>query len=61
MPIYGFTCLTCGHAFDRLQKVKDENPACPLCNKPTARQLSAPGFQLKGTGWYATDFRSKPK
>ncbi|NBX61619.1 MAG: zinc ribbon domain-containing protein [Betaproteobacteria bacterium] len=60
MPIYAYKCGACGLAKDQLQKISD--PAltdCPQCGKPSfSKQLSAPGFQLKGSGWYATDFRS---
>ena len=59
MPIYAYKCASCGHAKDVLQKVSD--PAlteCPECGKPSfAKQLTAAGFQLKGSGWYATDFK----
>ena len=59
MPIYAYKCASCGHAKDVLQKVSD--PAltdCPECGKATfAKQLTAAGFQLKGSGWYATDFK----
>ena len=59
MPIYAYKCASCGHAKDVLQKVSD--PAltdCPECGKSTfAKQLTAAGFQLKGSGWYATDFK----
>lgn len=63
MPIYEYQCEACGHAFDVRQKMSD-NPikTCPECNKDEAKRLvSAAGFQLKGTGWYATDFKDKPK
>ena len=60
MPIYAYKCGACGFAKDQLQKISD--PAltdCPQCGKPSfSKQLSAPGFQLKGSGWYATDFKS---
>jgi hypothetical protein len=60
MPIYAYKCGSCGFAKDHLQKISD--PAltdCPQCGKPSfSKQLSAPGFQLKGSGWYATDFKS---
>jgi putative FmdB family regulatory protein len=63
MPIYEYRCLACGHQFDQLQKVDD--PAlidCPECAKPRLEKLvSAPSFQLKGTGWYVTDFRNNEK
>ena len=59
MPIYAYKCGACGFAKDHLQKISD--PAltdCPQCGKPSfSKQLSAPGFQLKGSGWYATDFK----
>ncbi|MFC4621828.1 FmdB family zinc ribbon protein [Comamonas nitrativorans] len=59
MPIYAYRCGACGHTKDVLQKLSD--PAltqCPACHAPAfGKQLTAPGFQLKGTGWYATDFK----
>lgn len=61
MPIYEYQCTNCHHHFDLMQKISDE-PAkqCPECNKDTLTKLvSAAGFQLKGTGWYATDFKNK--
>ncbi|TSA48812.1 MAG: zinc ribbon domain-containing protein [Nitrosomonadales bacterium] len=66
MPIYGYRCDSCGHADDEMQKMSDAPlSACPKCGKETyVKQLSAAGFQLKGSGWYATDFKggaSKPK
>lgn len=59
MPIYGYQCQACGHAFELMQKMSDPAPAvCPSCGKPeVSKQLSAAGFQLKGGGWYATDFK----
>jgi putative FmdB family regulatory protein len=59
MPIYAYKCETCGHAKDVLQKMSDPLLTdCPACGNPTFRkQLTAAGFQLKGTGWYVTDFR----
>ena len=59
MPIYAYRCEACGHQKDVLQKISD-NPltVCPACNKESfKKQLTAPGFQLKGSGWYATDFK----
>ena len=60
MPIYAYQCGACGFAKDQLQKITD--PAltdCPQCGKPTlTKLLTAPGFQLKGSGWYATDFKN---
>lgn len=59
MPIYAYKCESCGTAKDVLQKVSD--PAltvCPACGQPTFhKQVTAAGFQLKGSGWYVTDFR----
>ena len=59
MPIYEYRCAVCGHQDEHLQKVSDAQlTVCPACGKPEYRkQLSAAGFQLKGTGWYATDFK----
>jgi putative FmdB family regulatory protein len=63
MPIYEYRCNACGHADEHLQKVSDQPlSVCPVCGKPEYRkQLSAAGFQLKGTGWYATDFKGGAK
>lgn len=60
MPIYAFRCETCGHAFDRLQKLSDSDPReCPECGAQTVkRQVTAPAFRLAGSGWYETDFKS---
>jgi putative FmdB family regulatory protein len=64
MPIYAYKCESCGHAKDVLQKISDEPLSqCPACGQSSFRkQLTAAGFQLKGSGWYVTDFRegSKP-
>ena len=59
MPIYAYKCESCGHAKDVLQKISDAPLTdCPACGQPTfSKQLTAAGFQLKGSGWYATDFR----
>ena len=59
MPIYGFECGSCGHRFDRLQKLSDPDPTvCPDCGaEPLRRQLTAPSFRLSGSGWYETDFK----
>ena len=59
MPIYAYRCDDCGFAKDVLQKLSDPVlTVCLSCGKPTfKKQLTAAGFQLKGTGWYATDFR----
>lgn len=63
MPIYAYRCSSCGHANDILQKMSDAQlTTCPACNKETFnKQLTAPGFQLKGSGWYATDFKGGAK
>ncbi|WP_299510254.1 FmdB family zinc ribbon protein [uncultured Limnohabitans sp.] len=59
MPIYAYKCDACGHTKDVLQKMSDAPMTdCPACGAPKfSKQLTAPGFQLKGTGWYATDFK----
>jgi putative FmdB family regulatory protein len=59
MPIYAYKCASCGHAKDVLQKMSDAPlTACPACGAEAfSKQLTAAGFQLKGSGWYATDFR----
>ena len=59
MPIYAYRCEACGFAKDVLQKMSDPVLTdCPTCGKATfKKQLTAAGFQLKGTGWYVTDFR----
>ena len=63
MPIYAYKCSSCGHAKDVLQKISaDPLIVCPACGAATfAKQLTAPGFQLKGSGWYVTDFRDGKK
>lgn len=60
MPIYAYKCGSCGHAKDVLQKISDALLAvCPACGASSfSKQVTAAGFQLKGSGWYATDFRS---
>ena len=59
MPIYAYKCESCGHAKDVLQKISDAPlTQCPACGAATFnKQLTAAGFQLKGSGWYATDFK----
>lgn len=63
MPIYEYECTGCHHKFDVLQKINDEPvKKCPQCSKNKVQRLvSAAGFQLKGSGWYATDFKDKGK
>jgi putative FmdB family regulatory protein len=59
MPIYAYKCDSCGFAKDVLQKMSDAPlDTCPSCGKSTfVKQVTAAGFQLKGSGWYATDFK----
>jgi len=59
MPIYAYRCEACGHAKDVLQKMSDPVlTACPACGADAfKKQITAAGFQLKGSGWYVTDFR----
>jgi putative FmdB family regulatory protein len=60
MPIYEYRCSSCGFQKEFLQKVTDPlKTVCPECNKQTfSKMLTAAGFKLKGSGWYATDFRN---
>lgn len=59
MPIYAYRCGICGHAKDVLQKLSDAPlTTCPACGAESfSKQVTAAGFQLKGSGWYVTDFR----
>ena len=59
MPIYAYKCASCGHAKDVLQKISDAPlTVCPACGAEAfSKQLTAARFQLKGSGWYVTDFR----
>ena len=59
MPIYAYKCESCGFAKDVLQKMSDATlDVCPACSQSTfKKQVTAAGFQLKGSGWYATDFK----
>jgi putative FmdB family regulatory protein len=63
MPIYGYECTDCEHAFDALQKMGEPKLVdCPECGESSLRkQLSAPKFRLKGKGWYETDFKTGDK
>lgn len=63
MPIYAYRCSDCGHAQDVLQKISDPLlTVCPACGHAAyAKQVTAAGFQLKGSGWYVTDFRDNGK
>lgn len=60
MPIYEYRCSSCGHQQEFLQRLSDATlTVCTACGKPTFnKMLTAAGFQLKGSGWYATDFRN---
>ena len=62
MPIYAYRCTACGFEKDHLQKLSDPVlTTCPECGAASyAKQVTAAGFQLKGTGWYATDFKGGP-
>jgi putative FmdB family regulatory protein len=63
MPIYAYRCSNCGHAQDVLQKISDPVlTVCPACGQASyVKQVTAAGFQLKGSGWYVTDFRGDGK
>lgn len=63
MPIYAYACSSCGVQQDVMQKMSDARlTICPECGKETfSKQLTAAGFQLKGDGYYVTDFKDKPK
>jgi putative FmdB family regulatory protein len=63
MPIYEYECKSCHHRFDLMQKITDvPTKQCPKCFQEAAvRLISAAGFHLKGTGWYATDYKNKDK
>ncbi|HMN76845.1 MAG TPA: zinc ribbon domain-containing protein [Burkholderiaceae bacterium] len=63
MPIYAYRCESCGHAMDVLRKVSDPVlTTCPACGAEALRkQVTAAGFQLKGSGWYVTDFKGESK
>jgi len=59
MPIYDYQCSSCGHKAEVMRKISAAAvEACPQCGKESfAKQVSAPSFQLTGSGWYATDFK----
>lgn len=63
MPIYEYQCQACAHTLEAMQKLSDAPlKDCPACGKPELKKLlSAPGFRLKGGGWYETDFKSGNK
>jgi putative FmdB family regulatory protein len=60
MPIYDYQCTSCGFKKEVMRKISEPNVTiCPECQKESfAKQVSAPSFQLNGTGWYATDFKN---
>jgi len=60
MPIYEYKCQKCGKEFEELQRITDPSlPSCPFCNGPVTKLLSLSSFQLKGSGWYATDYGNR--
>ena len=63
MPIYEYECGTCGHRLEAIQKMNEPVlKDCPACGQSALKKLiSAPGFQLKGSGWYVTDFKGGGK
>lgn len=63
MPIYEYQCQSCGHKFEKIQKISDDPlKDCPSCEKSELKKLiSAAAFRLKGGGWYETDFKSGEK
>ena len=63
MPIYEYQCEACGHRLETLQKISEEPlSVCPECGRSSLQKLvSAAGFRLKGSGWYATDFKDSGK
>ena len=63
MPIYAYACASCGLQQEVMQKMSDMPlTTCPVCGKATfSKQLTAAGFQLKGTGYYVTDFKGGPR
>ena len=63
MPIYEYRCESCGHQFETLQRISDDPlKECPACENTALRKLISPvAFQLKGQGWYESDFKNAPK
>ena len=59
MPLYEFRCTKCGKEFEKLQKMSDPFPPCVECASDTEKLISACNHELKGTGWYKTDFKNK--
>jgi putative FmdB family regulatory protein len=61
MPLYEYQCKKCKHTFEKIQSFSDPPiKKCPKCKGPVEKLLSAPAVQFKGSGWYATDYASKP-
>ena len=61
MPIYEYSCGGCGHDFDKLQRTGANAPPCPSCGAgETSRKVSLSSFHLKGSGWYASDYKASP-
>ena len=62
MPLYEYECAACGHRFEKIQKFSDRTlDTCPTCGGAIHKLQSAPAFQFKGTGWYATDYAKSGK
>lgn len=62
MPLYEYRCKDCGHQFEKIQSFSaPDEKECPICHGPLERLISASALQFKGSGWYATDYASKPK
>lgn len=59
MPIYEYQCTTCGHDFDKLQKIGADAPPCPECGAAVRKKVSASAFVLKGSGWYRDHYGLK--
>jgi putative FmdB family regulatory protein len=61
MPLYEYQCSKCGHRFEKIQSFSAEPiKECPVCGGATERLISAPAIQFKGSGFYSTDYGSKP-
>ena len=61
MPLYEYRCKDCGHQFEKIQSFSaPDQKECPVCHGPVERLISASALQFKGSGWYATDYASKP-
>lgn len=61
MPLYEYRCKNCGHQFEKIQSFSaPEEKECPVCHGPVEKLISASAIQFKGSGWYATDYASKP-